>query len=123
MKWNASSDFRNANIVEKALHVAESTNFPYSMFDWDFIKKGGPNQHFARMKESRLEIILNIVINVIVDMLLLSPLTYLCKYYQCILNLTFYLLHKYLNTVAQRAIQLILHICDLMVSWDSLGQN
>ena len=80
MKWNASSDFQNANIIEKALHVAESTNFPYSMFDWDFIKKGGPNQHFARMKESRLEIILNIVINVIVDMLLLSPLTYLCKY-------------------------------------------
>ena len=26
-------------------------------------------------------------------------------------------------TVAQREIQLILHICDLMATWDSFGQN
>ena len=86
LKWNVSSDFRNSNIFDQTLHVAESTNFPYSMYDWDDIKSGGPNELYIRMKSCRIEIILNIIINMVVSMLLLTPLTYLCKYYKHMLT-------------------------------------
>ena len=79
MKWNISSDFYDANIFDQVLHCAESTNFPYSMFDWDYIKTGGPNEHYERMKSGRREITFNIVINLITNLILLTPLTYLCK--------------------------------------------
>ena len=75
MKWNGSKDFKNANFLEKILHTAESTNFAYSMYDWDFKRSGGPNEHYARMKEGRLEIIWNIVINLIANCVLITPLT------------------------------------------------
>ena len=80
MKRSVSEDFRNANIFNKILHSVESTNFAYSMNDWDFQKTGGPNEHYKRMTDVRLEIILNILINLGINLLLLTPLPFLCKY-------------------------------------------
>ena len=80
MKWKFSTDFRSANLLDQVLHVAESTNFAFSMHDWDVKKTGGPNENYERMKAVRFEIILNILINLATNLILLTPLPCLCKY-------------------------------------------
>ena len=79
MKKIISKDFRKANIFEQLLHSAESTNFAFSMNDWDFEKSGGPDEHYSRMKDIRVEVILNIIINFVANIILLTPLTCLCE--------------------------------------------
>ena len=74
-----SQDFTELNVLEKVLHCAESTSFPYAVRDWDF-KKGGPQEHYARMKDVRFEVSWNISINLIFNCSLLVPLVYLCKF-------------------------------------------
>ena len=79
MKRIISKDFRKANIFEQLLHSVESTNFAFSMNDWDFEKSGGPDEHYSRMTDIRVEIILNIIINFVANIILLTPLTCLCE--------------------------------------------
>ena len=79
MKKFVSKDFNNTNIFEQLLHATESTNFAFSLNDWDFMKSGGPDEHYARMKSNQSEVIWNIVINFISNCMLLTPLPYLCK--------------------------------------------
>ena len=79
MKNVVSADFKNANCLNKILHSLESANFAFSMNDWDF-GSGGPNEHYERMTAVRTEITLNILINLTANLLLLTPLPFLCKY-------------------------------------------
>ena len=53
MKKIVSKDFNKENIFEQLLHSVESTNFAFSMNDWDFKKSGGPDEHYSRMKDIR----------------------------------------------------------------------
>jgi hypothetical protein len=80
MKKLVSADFKNASFFDQILHSAESTNFAFSMYDWDFKKTGGPKEHYERMNVVRTEIVLNILINLTANLILLTPLSYLCKY-------------------------------------------
>ena len=79
MKKIVSKDFNKENIFEQLLHSVESTNFAFSMNDWDFKKSGGPDEHYSRMKDIRVEIISNIIINFVANIILLTPLTCLCE--------------------------------------------
>ena len=80
MKKIVSTDFKNANMFEQMVHTLESTNFAFPLQDWDCKKSGGPDEHYGRMKENQVEVIWNIIINFIFNCLLLTPLSYLCKY-------------------------------------------
>ena len=80
MKKIVSKEFKNANFFEQLVHTVESTNFAFSLYDWDFKKFGGPDEHYARMKDNQVEIIWNIIINFISNCVLLTPLSFLCKY-------------------------------------------
>ena len=79
MKKLVSKDFKKVNIFEQLLHATESTNFAFPLNDWDFIKSGGPDEHYARMRSNQKETVLNIVINFISNCVLLTPLPCLCK--------------------------------------------
>ena len=79
MKKIVSKDFNKENIFEQLLHSVESTNFAFSMNDWDFEKSGGPDEHYSRMKDNQVEIISNIIINLFANVILLTPLTCLCE--------------------------------------------
>ena len=79
MKKLVSSDFSKTNILEQLLHAIESTNFGFSLNDWDFRKSGGPDEHYATMKSNQKEVIWNIIINFISNCILLTPLPCLCE--------------------------------------------
>ena len=79
MKKFVSLDFNNTNVLEQLLHAMESTNFGFSLNDWDFRKSGGPSEHYAAMKSNQKEVIWNIVINFISNCILLMPLPCLCE--------------------------------------------
>ena len=79
LKKAISRDFQRANIIEQFLHTVESTNFPFSMKDWDATKSGGPDEHYARMEEIQVETFMNIIINFISNFILLLPVSCLCE--------------------------------------------
>ena len=108
MKSQVSTDFKKANLFDQMLHTAESCNFAFAMNDWDFEtnepnepnepdepngpnepnglngpigpnEPNGPNEHYERMETVRTEIILNILVNLTANLILLTPLPYLCK--------------------------------------------
>ena len=80
LKSYVSSEFQKLNKLDKLLHCAVSSNFPFSTRDWDFQNDGGPDEHYARMKENGFEVTVNIFINWFFNTLLLTPMVYLCKY-------------------------------------------
>ena len=77
LKQNVSQDFQEANVLDKLLHSAECTSFAYPLYDWDFKKRGSPNDHYVRMKKVQLEGSLNILINFFFSCCHLIPLIYL----------------------------------------------
>ena len=79
LKSKVSKDFKKLNILDKVLHCALSTNFAYACNDWDFHKDTPLKDLYGKMKEVRLEVIWNIIINVLFNCCLLTPLVYLCK--------------------------------------------
>ena len=81
MKNYLSDDFQQLNVLDKLLHSAESTSFPFAVMDWDYKRHGGPKQHYERMKKIQLEVVWNIIINGLFNCFLLIPLVYLCKLY------------------------------------------
>ena len=80
MKNIVSDEFKQLNILDQVLHCAESSSFPFSVYDWDYRKDGGPVEHYKRMKKTRLETMLNVMINCVFSCCLLTPLVYLCKF-------------------------------------------
>ena len=80
LKSYVSSEFQKLNKLDKLLHCAVSSNFPFSTRDWDFQNDGGPDEYYARMKENGFEVTVNIFINWFFNTLLLTPMVYLCKY-------------------------------------------
>ena len=79
MKSIVSNDFNEMNILDKILHCVESSSFPFCVNDWDFRNDGGPVEHYKRMKKTRFETMLNVMINCFFSCILLIPLVYLCK--------------------------------------------
>ena len=79
LKSKVSKDFKKLNILDKVLHCALSTNFAYACNDWDFHKDTPLKDLYSKMIAVRLEVIWNIIINVLFNCCLLTPLVYLCK--------------------------------------------
>ena len=85
MKSKLSPDFQKLNFLDKFLHAAVSTNFPYAVNDWDLKKVEGPLSEYREgMENVRTEVVWNICINLIFNICLLAPLEHLCKYYKYI---------------------------------------
>ena len=81
MKGKVSRDFRRLNLLDRLLHAAVSTNFPFAVNDWDLIKTDRLDEYHEKMRSNRTEVVWNIVINLIFNLFLLTPMVYLCKYY------------------------------------------
>ena len=85
MKSKLSPDFQKLNFLDKFLHAAVSTNFPYAVNDWDLKKVEGPLSEYREgMENVRSEVVWNICINLMFNICLLAPLEHLCKYYKYI---------------------------------------
>ena len=81
MKGKVSPDFRKLNLLDRLLHSAVSTNFPFAVNDWDLIKTDRLEDYHEKMRNNRTEVVWNIVINLVFNLFLLTPMVYLCKYY------------------------------------------
>ena len=81
MKGKVSRDFRRLNLLDRLLHAAVSTNFPFAVNDWDLIKTDRLEDYHEKMRSNRTEVVWNIVINLVFNLCLLTPMVYLCKYY------------------------------------------
>ena len=87
MKGKVSRDFRRLNLLDRLLHAAVSTNFPFAVNDWDLIKTDRLEDYHEKMRNNRTEVVWNIVINLIFNLCLLTPMAYLCKYYIYIMEI------------------------------------
>ena len=79
MKGKVSPDFRKLNLLDRLLHSAVSTNFPFAVNDWDLKKTDRFEEYYENMTNNRLEVVLNIMINLIFNLFLLTPMEHLCK--------------------------------------------
>jgi len=77
-KWLISEQFKNLKWYEKIFHTLEAINFAFPHHDWDH-KVGDGHQHYQRMLATKKEVKINLLINTIFNLLLLSPLPILCK--------------------------------------------
>ena len=84
MKGRVSPDFRKLNLLDRLLHSAVSTNFPFAVNDWDLKKTERLEEYYESMTNNRLEVVLNILINLVFNLCLLTPMEHLCKYYRFI---------------------------------------
>ena len=80
MKGKVSPDFRKLNLLDRLLHSAVSTNFPFAVNDWDLKKTDQFEEYYESMTNNRLEVVLNIMINLVFNLFLLTPMEHLCKY-------------------------------------------
>ena len=73
-----SDQFRNLKWYEKIFHTMECINFAFPHHDWDY-HLGTGHEHYQRMLAAKKEVKINLLINTIFNLLLLSPLPILCK--------------------------------------------
>merc|ERR1711971_1315536 len=50
MKGRVSRDFRRLNLLDRLLHAAVSTNFPFAVNDWDLIKTDRLDEYHEKMR-------------------------------------------------------------------------
>ena len=77
-KFFTSNQFRNLKWYEKIFHTMECINFAFPHHDWDY-HLGTGHEHYQRMLAAKKEVKINLLINTIFNLLLLSPLPILCK--------------------------------------------
>ena len=67
--------FREADKLEKLLHVMENLNIPYPVEDFDVLN-GTEREHRERFEKVNTEVLLTMVVNMIIHLLMLAPLWY-----------------------------------------------
>ena len=67
--------FREADKLEKLLHVMENLNIPYPLEDFDVLN-GTEREHRERFEKVNTEVLLTMVVNMIIHLLMLAPLWY-----------------------------------------------
>ena len=85
-KYFTSEQFRKLKYYEKIFHTMECTNFAFPCHDWDH-KDGDGYQHYLRMLANRKEVKINLLINTIFNLIMLTPLPVLCKILNYYFNL------------------------------------
>ena len=73
VKALTSKKFKNWQWHKKIFHVMECSNFAFPMHDWDH-DDGDGQQHYLRMQECKKEVQINLLINTLFNLVLLSPL-------------------------------------------------
>ena len=77
-KYLISDQFKNLKWYEKIFHSMECINFAFPHHDWDH-EDGDGYQHYKRMLANKKEVQINLLMNTIFNLVLLSPLPILCK--------------------------------------------
>ena len=67
--------FREANKLEKFLHVMENLNIPYPVEDFDVLN-GTEREHRERFEKVNIEVLLTMLVNMLIHLLMLAPLWY-----------------------------------------------
>ena len=67
--------FREANKLEKLLHVMENMNIPYPVEDFDVLN-GTEREHRERFEKVNTEVLLTMVVNMTIHLMMLAPLCY-----------------------------------------------
>ena len=70
--------FREADKLEKFLHVMENMNIPYPVEDFDVLN-GTEREHRERFEKVNTEVLLTMVVNMLIHLLMLAPLWYTGK--------------------------------------------
>ena len=70
--------FREADKLEKFLHVMENMNIPYPVEDFDVLN-GTEREHRERFEKVNIEVLLTMVVNMLIHLLMLAPLWYTGK--------------------------------------------
>ena len=75
MKAMKTEKFRNADKLEKFLHVMENMNIPYPVEDFDVLN-GTEREHRERFEKVNTEVLLTMVVNMTIHLMMLAPLCY-----------------------------------------------
>ena len=67
--------FRDADKLEKFLHVMENLNIPYPVEDFDVLN-GTEREHRERFEKVNTEVLLTMVVNMTIHLMMLAPLCY-----------------------------------------------
>ena len=77
-----SPKFRKPTVgwFDKLTHCIENSNLAYPMEDWDYERSGKCAEHIKRMKAVEKEVFVTMIINLIFNAILISPMAMLRKY-------------------------------------------
>ena len=76
-KWNKTM-LEDANIWDRILHAIQKSHFPFPYANW-YKGNGNCMDHLKRKKETDIEVLSTIFINLLFNMAMLIPLGILCK--------------------------------------------
>ena len=75
VKVMTSKKFREADKLEKLIHVTENMSIAYPMEDFDVLN-GSAREHRERFEKVNKEVLTTMIINCLINMLMLGPLWY-----------------------------------------------
>ena len=75
VKVMKAEKFREADKLEKLLHVMENLNIPYPVEDFD-VQNGREREHRERFNKVNTEVVLTMLFNMLIHLLMLAPLWY-----------------------------------------------
>ena len=75
VKVPKAEKFREADKLEKLLHVMENLNIPYPLEDFDVLN-GTEREHRERFEKVNTEVLLTMLVNMLIHLLMLAPLWY-----------------------------------------------
>ena len=75
VKVMKAEKFREADKLEKLLHVMENLNIPYPVEDFD-VENGREREHRERFNKVNTEVVLTMLFNMLIHLLMLAPLWY-----------------------------------------------
>ena len=78
MKMRYSNGFKSSNVVNRIIHVIESTNIPMNYKEWDD-GFGDADEHMLRKKSNLKDVWLQVSLNWFFNTMLLTPLCVLCE--------------------------------------------
>ena len=90
-KWNKTI-LQDARIWNRILHAIQKSHFPFPYVNW-YKGDGNCMDHLKRKKETDMEVLSTIFVNLLFNMAMLIPLGILCK-----ILLHFYLTKQYRKT-------------------------
>ena len=79
-KWNKTI-LQDARIWDRILHAIQKSHFPFPYVNW-YKENGNCMDHIKRKKETDVEVLSTMSINLLFNMVMLIPLGILCKIYK-----------------------------------------